>query len=74
MRRLSGAQRLRQVLRKADILNRRDMREWQERGRPWGGCSSDIERDAIIAEFDRVYRMGFEDGRAAIAKQEKGHG
>ncbi|GAB6842313.1 hypothetical protein HNR00_003522 [Methylorubrum rhodinum] len=54
MRRLTGGQRLHQIKRKAELISQRQMRNWQAGRLPWLPCSGDTERDAIIAEFDRM--------------------
>lgn len=65
--RVGGRQRLRNIRRKVDLLARRQMREFEAGRLPFFPCSGDTEQAAIMAEFDRVYRMGFEDARAALA-------
>ena len=53
---LTGEQRYRQAVQKARIKSRRLLRQFLNDEIPILPCSGDIEREAIVAELDRVAR------------------
>jgi hypothetical protein len=55
---LTPEMRYRQAIRKAQIIAHRELLEFLAGNRPWLECSSDREREFIIAEIGRAFEAG----------------
>lgn len=69
MNRLTAKQRYRQALAKAKITARRSLQAFIDGREPFAKCGLDLERDCLIAEIERAYRIGYADGANAHARE-----